>query len=288
MGTQQPYGGPSPEKNLLPDWALPEEPDTGDVDDDNQDSPDQDTPDEETPDTSTPHKQQQHEAAAWKAARGSMTRFVSGGGGRTSLRTAARNYVRARGGPRRAASTATSDRSAAAALGHFLSTVATRGIEAGLNAIGLKSLVGKDIEEVFAEIANALAPDAALRSHASARKAINEALYRTLEANLKRDEDIATLESMSGKDVADALRDCVTACIYSRWLEELGLSIERRAISATEAVRLEREVKQYVRECVRLETGDKDVLSINWRGPEGRGIITRIFEDAYSLLETRI
>ena len=84
----------------------------------------------------------------------------------------------------------------------------------------------------------------------------------------------------------EAVSRSVSGYIYNRWLDELGLSIEKGAVSETAAVRLEREVKEYDESCVALELDGKSVIEVDWGRREGRQIIDRVYRDAYALLET--
>jgi hypothetical protein len=68
-------------------------------------------------------------------------------------------------------------------------------------------------------------------------------------------------------------------------LQKLGNCIERKAVSEIEAVKLEGEVKIYVRDLVNLELDSRNILSIDWNGDEGRQMIDSLYEDAYSLIE---
>ena len=90
---------------------------------------------------------------------------------------------------------------------------------------------------------------------------------------------------MDSGAVEEAIERSISGYIYHRWLDELGLSIEKGAVSESAAIRLEREVKEYVTSCVSLELRQSSVLDINWNGPEGRRIIDRVYRDAYALLE---
>src|SRR5262245_60446314 len=129
MGTQGTYSGPGDKTPLLPAWALPP-----------QGSPPQSggtaplaspqggvtpTPPPSLPVPSNTAGMGQLPTSAvsnsaWQRARVALGKAVPRGSS-SSLRKAARRYVRARGGSRRASNTATGGRSATAALGGFLS-----------------------------------------------------------------------------------------------------------------------------------------------------------------------
>jgi hypothetical protein len=203
----------------------------------------------------------------------------------SSFRKAARAYVRAMGGSRRAATSARSGRGSTVSLGAFLATVSSRGLDTALKELKLSSLVGKDVETVFAGLVNAISPDGSSREEIAARNAIVEALCFLYEKLVTDDSDAATTFEVLGEDlVRDALVVSVSAYVYERWLVELGRKIEERAITAAEAVRLEGEMKQYVRDSVKLDLSKQDVLQLNWKGKEGRDFVQKIYEDAYAFI----
>ena len=301
MGTSKSYGGPA-NRQLLPDWAFSESDDEAKGEpneplaDDSQsdggeeaaDNSDQ-TADHEN--TSTPVEPSNSSAAEgaptpmlWQSARSSFGSAISTGGDKNEYRRAASKYVRARGGSGGAARDARAARIATTRLGGFLSSVSTRGLEATLRTFGLSAVVGKGAGAVFAAILDALAPEGALREEAVARKATAEALERLYDLYGLEDGDLAKLEKMSGAVVTEAVIESVTCYIYRLWLEELSIRIEDGALSALAAVSLERDVADFVRESVKLDLKGSDVVKIDWEGAEGRGLIDRIYSEAYDLL----
>jgi hypothetical protein len=279
MGTSNPYGGPKRKIPLLPPWAdngsrSPAPDGDADTDDAQADHAPGDTA---TATVSPP-------APGFLGAGRRFSRFI---GARTtqSLRSAARAYVRARGGSRPSSTAAASGRAATVRLGSFLADVANRGPAEALREIGLAAVIGKDAEVVFAAIANALAPAGATLEDAAARRAVDDALCLLFERLAVSDDGIAQLEKMDAQIVRDALEASLVSYVFHRWLEELGARLETKAISAHEAVQLEREVKQYVVEAVKIDFGTVDVLKTRWNGPQGSALVERIFREAYSLLE---
>jgi hypothetical protein len=169
--------------------------------------------------------------------------------------------------------------------GRFLGTLASRGLGPALEALGLRNYIGHGADEVFAAIANAISPIGATLEEAAARRAADEVLARLYEERVGANGDLAGLERMTAEDVATAVRDVISAYVYQRWLEELGKSIETGTTSPREAVQLEREVRQYVRDIVQLEVPNDRVLTIDWEKSEGQALVQRLFEEAYGLLE---
>jgi hypothetical protein len=224
----------------------------------------------------------------WTAARRAMGGYAGGsggkGGGNKQLRNAGRRYVQAKGGATRAARAATGGRAATARLGGFLSDVARRGITEAARALGLADVVGRPVETVLAAIADALAPDGATLEEVAARRAIDDSLATIFEQYGVDDAGVEQLNALGAEGTRKAIELSVTGYIYQRWLQELGQRIEERAIDASSAVQLERDVKAYVTDIVKLDLKDRDPLTINWDQTEGQEIIQRIYREAYSLL----
>jgi hypothetical protein len=308
VGTSKSYGGPSDKTPLLPDWAFPpledavpppeedleqQEP-TPDADEESADE-DAAEPDSEAegddnepdslnggPDDGVGVQDASPTKISWKSAKTLFGKAVKNNGDRQAFRRAAHSYVRARGGSANAARTATTGRSATSRLGGFLADVANRGLNAALTALNLSAVVGKDPRTVFAAIANAIAPDGASPEQAVAREATDDVLADLYHRFVVEGGDLSRMDSLTGEDVSKAMVDSVTSYIYHRWLQELGRQIEEKSISSSQAVRLEREAKLFVRESVNLDLSDKDLLNLNWT-TDGNTIVERIYREAYSL-----
>lgn len=223
----------------------------------------------------------------WRSAKSGMTRYArsGGGGGGSGARSAGSGYVRAKGGSRRAAAAATSGRAASRHVGNFLSSAVRSGIQQALASVGLKDVVGQSSERVLARLVDALAPAGSTKEEAAARRATIEVLEFLYERVIGEDGDLVALEQMNQETVEEAIERSVSGYIYNRWLEELGLSVEKGAVTEEKAVRLEQEVKTYVESCVALELGGKTPLDIEWGGRDGRRIIDQVYRDAYAVLE---
>ena len=294
MGTSSSHSGPGDGPGLLPSWATEggnagAAPDGGgDADGDGAaeggaagnegTGTDAGQPAGPVPDPSASPRN-------WQSAKSGMTRYANSGGGAARLRSAGSGYVRAKGGSRGAASSATSGRSVSRQVGNFLSSAVRSGIREALDSIGLRDIVGQSSDRVLARLADALAPAVSTKEEAAARRATIEVLEFLYETVIGEDGDLGALEQMDQETVEQAIERSVSGYIYNRWLDELGLSIENGAVSEAAAVGLERDVKEYVESCVALEVGDKSAIEIDWGGREGRQIIDGVYRDAYALLE---
>ena len=292
MGTSSSRGGPSDKAKLLPSWAQP----GGDAaPEDESDEADESKESSSSSSSSEDEEEAQEGGGAalpavgqpWRAAKAALTTAARTGGGerRGRVKSAAAAYVRARGGGGgRTAAGATSGRAATARLGSFLSAAAARGFEAALRSIDLGGFVGRPAEEVFAAIADALAPDGASVEDAAARAAVEKVMADLCDRVEAAGGDLAVLDTVTAEEVANAVVACVAAYVYERWVGELGLSIEKGTFSSEDAVMLEDQMKGWVGEAVALDLGGTDVLQIDW-AVEGPATVDRVFRDAYSFLE---
>lgn len=292
MGTSKSYDGPKDRTPLLPPWAFPE------PEGENQ-SPGlpSDTPLDSEPANSQPPQPPvelpsvpsisppEQKPMSWRAAKTALGRSVSDGSAGNSLGKAGRSYARALGGAQNASRSARAGRSAATRLGQFLSDIGNQGISEALQNLGLSKFIGKDAETVFAAISEALAPTSALREEAIAREAVNETLESLYEQYILQDGDITKLDQMNTQSIEQALETVVSAYIYNRWLGELEIVLEKKAISTKDAIKLERDMKQFIRESVHLDFQGVNILALNWKSSSGQQLIEKIFTDAYSILE---
>lgn len=290
MGTSNSYGGPKDTSHLLPSWARQSSdidsnstgngipPDDEEAEQNilgNDNSNDKDAQD---------LNHESHSQGKWENAKNMMSRYASRGSGQGSPARAGRAYIRAEGGAQKAAQSVKSGKTTARKLATFFTTTARSDISQGLNSIGLGHLVGKDVDTVFSELIDTLLDNGVNFDENIAREAIEDALasfYKQCSEN----QNFKSLERLTEEQLKRAIEDFVSGYIYKRWLQKLGNCIERKAVSEIEAVKLEGEVKIYVRDLVNLELDSRNILSIDWNGDEGRQMIDSLYEDAYSLIE---
>jgi hypothetical protein len=225
---------------------------------------------------------------SWTLARRAMTSAVKGTGsgseGTGRLQTAARRYVSAKGGAKKAASAAAAGRSTTARIGDFISAVVARGFTEAARVLGLQNTVGKKVDAVLAAVINAIAPAGTNNDNAIARRAASETLREIFEKYGVQESGLDALNAMTPADVTDAIELSVAGYVYQRWLFDLSQRIEQNAVSESDAVRLERDVKAYVTGLVKLKLDGKKAIQLDWKGAQGKKFIQDIYEAAYKLL----
>lgn len=319
MGTSSSYGGPGDRNPLLPPWAMPggDAGDGGDAegdgqpgdggygdnegDDDQGDVGDQGgggqgggdhgddgngqdaAPEGEAP--GGPPARAERVPQLWRSAKAQLGRAVSGRTGRKGYAKAGRAYVKALGGAKRAATTSRSARAATGALGRFLSDVRNRGFPGALERLGLGSVVGRDSNVVFAAVLNAICPEGSSREEVATREAVSETLSALFGEFVAKDPTGAGLvEAMTADAIKEAIEASIVAAAFNRWLGDLSRRLEEKAVSAAEAVRLERDIRQYMEDTVHLDLTAVDPLAMNWEA-NAPTLIDGLYEDAYRMLE---
>lgn len=280
MGTSSSYGGPGGSGALLPPWAPP------------VDSPEPSVSPPVTPGAppGTPGAEQQPapEQTSWSTPKNSLSRYASSGGsgtrtGRAYLKSAARGFVRAQGGSRRAARAAQGGISTVQGIGGLLSAISARGSFEAAREYRLETFLDKSADSLLAAIVDQVAPDGAQLEEAAARAAAVETLSELFVDQGVDAAGLAALEHLTADDIRAVMGRFLCRYIFERLIQTLGKTLENRP--ATDVVRLETGVKSYLEATVRLDLSVVDVARMDWRGQAGRDLVTRLYEEAYELME---
>jgi hypothetical protein len=145
-------------------------------------------------------------------------------------------------------------------------------------------VLGQDAETVFAAIVDVIAPAGATPEEAAARGGVSDALWRLYDEMSLRD-DVFNIDALDAPAVAKAVEAAVVAVVFNRWLQEVGIRLEERAPSAADAVRRERDLKDYVRQSVHLDLEGIDILAMDWRSPTARQFVEDKYAEAYAVFE---
>ncbi len=203
----------------------------------------------------------------------------------TTFKKAAKDYIKRIGGHKKATLASGAGVSTGSHYLGFFGNVANRGLEQTLRDYDLTDCIGKSTEEVFAKVANKIAPTGATNDEAIARAAVMMAFDNLCEKFIERDQDIASLDQLDEETLKDAVIEFISAYIFKKWVYEAGLALERNDLSEVDAIELENEMKYFVAEEVRLSFGKMDIKTMDITQDGGKKVIQDIFDLAYSTLE---
>jgi len=237
-----------------------------------------------SPNLSNPVSSSTTNRGGWSKAKRSLGALTKGSD-QTSRKKAGRDYVGARGGASNASRSSVSARRATKQLGGFLADVSLSGIKSAFESLGLENFIGKEADIVFGAILDKLSPEGLDIEEVSTRDAIGEALAELFDEYVKDDGNLEALEKMTPESISSAIEISVVASIFNRWLGDLGRRIEEKAVTPEDAVKLERDIKSYIKESVSNKLVNQNPLKINWKSGEGIAFVDAIYYEAYSLLE---
>lgn len=203
-------------------------------------------PDDYTPDS------QDESNVSWQTVKTNMSKYVTSGGTKGSVKKLLRDYVRASGGARQIAASATSGLNAAHNVGTFLSDIAVTGIIPTLTNHGIQ-VEGKSIHEVFSQLLNHLSPASSTKEDITARMATQAALKDLFDYIEKNDLDLDSLDNIS-QDLSDkCMKAFFTEYIWANFLKDLESRIETYMQDADSASNHEAELKDTIKAVVDVE-----------------------------------
>jgi hypothetical protein len=204
---------------------------------------------------------------------------------KATFKRAAKSYVGSYGGSKKATQSSFRGITVASGYASFLGSFAQSGIEQTLDNYGLSDCKGKTPQEVFARIADFIAPPGATNDEAIARNALLDAMEALFVKYLENEQTIEKLDSLDENDVKESLVEYVSSFIFYKWVYELGTKIESKDITEKQAVALEAQMKEFIHAEVQAVMKDKTLKDLDIKNGFTEETIKKIFELAYSTLE---
>lgn len=243
MGTSASGTGPKGKTPLLPSWATDSDnaPETDEKNNQQSDDTLNETVDSK-PETVPTQK--------LSGTKSILTRISNGGSG-SSFKTFAKSYIKSSGGSRAATKSSIAGINVGRNYLGFLSGVSKEGFNETLQKYDLSDCIGKSSEEVIAKIADRIAPTGSTNDEAIARAAIMITFDRLYEKILDSGRDIESLDSINSETLSDTVVEFVSAYIFKKWVYEAGIALERNDLSESEAIKLENEMRFFIRDEVK-------------------------------------
>ncbi|WP_282161072.1 Qat anti-phage system associated protein QatB [Ulvibacterium marinum] len=278
MGTSASGTGPKGKTPLLPSWANgSDNPPAEDNNENNQQS-------EDSSNDTGDLKPKKEETQKLSGAKSILTRISNGRKG-SSFKTFAKSYIKSSGGSRAVTNSSIAGINVGKNYLGFLSDVSGDGLNETLQKYNLSDCIGKSSEEVIAKIADRIAPIGSTNDEAIARAAIMIAFDKLYEKMLDSGKDIESFDSIDSETLSDTVVEFVSAYIFKKWVYEAGIALERNNLTEREAIKLENEMRFFIRDEVKNGFKKTEISKIDLAQGEGRKIIEDIFELAYSTLE---
>jgi hypothetical protein len=154
-----------------------------------------------------------------------------------------------------------------------------------LTTLGLAPLVGQSPELILTKVADSIAPAGATNDEAIARAAILTTLDRLYTSILENGGDLSSLEALTPAQIKEVMIDYVSCYIYMKWVYELGIAVEKNTVTERQAIEMEAEMKDFVKDAVIAEFATATIRDLDLTSENNQTIIEDIFQLAYSTLE---
>lgn len=220
-------------------------------------------------------EKQKEQTVEWSNAKTFMSKVASGRS--NNIKGAVSKYVKAYGGAKSASKNAVGGIKTTVSLGNFVRGVSEQGLKETLDAYKI-NYKDKSTKEVLSELINILAPSPSTKDDAVSRKALiltMEVLYELIE------QENLEIEAIEKLDVNIIIPTYIESYIYQKLINDLGSRIESNSKSASEAVALEKDIKEYIHSKIEVVFEGKDIKDYEFSTKE----ILSLYNQCYTVME---
>ncbi|HMJ35415.1 MAG TPA: hypothetical protein VK501_16015 [Baekduia sp.] len=165
---------------------------------------------------------------------------------------------------------------AAQTIGAFGTRLAEDGLDAALEEVGLGHLVGSDRWDVMDGLMESLIGDGSTLDEAAATSAIVQTLEQIFPDGADTYEELsaATLDAAGVKQLVEKF---FGNYIYNHMGHTLGKYLQN--CEPAQAQEREAEMRDTAHSLFSLQLGDRDPLTIDWKGPEGKAEVEAVIAE---------
>lgn len=284
MGTSSMYSGPS--KNpLLPrgfeDTSSSNPTDNENPTESNEDNQNGNNDTDNNNDSNNNQQNTNSENDNWSTAKSNMSRYASGTS--NNYKKAVSSYVKAHGGAKNAAKTASGGIRSTANFGRFIINSSNQGIRETLSQYQI-DYEGRTAKDILTDVINKLAPIPITKEDSVARKALirtMEVLYEKIEDENK---DISTLDKIDKALLNEMIPIQIESYIYERIINDLGSRIETNSSSPADAINKENELKEYINSKVEATLKGTDFSKLDFTKNIEKEVAS-LYNQCYKVME---
>lgn len=217
----------------------------------------------------------------WSTAKNNMSRYASGTS--NNFKRAVSSYIKAHGGAKNAAKTASGGIRSTANFGRFIINSSNQGIRETLSQYQI-DYEGRTAKDILTDVINKLAPIPITKEDSVARKALirtMEVLYEKIEDENK---DISTLDKIDKALLNEMIPIQIESYIYERIINDLGSRIETKSSSPTDAINKENELKEYINSKVEATLKGTDFSKLDFTKNIEKEV-TSLYNQCYKVME---
>lgn len=136
------------------------------------------------------------------------------------------------------------------------------------------------------QLSNELAPDGDTPEAAVARAAITETLCDIYKEIEEENADINSLDAILKDKENDYVVKYLSNYIFFRWVHELGETLEKKDISASELINIENDMRAFIGTSLSEKWKRYDLKSFDFKTQKGKELINSVFQQAYLIIES--
>jgi hypothetical protein len=272
MGTSSIYNGPKDKNPLLPEGFGDEYEESMNTEEANENN-------------EKGEEMEEIPSGSWQETKKAMSQYITGSS--SNKGKVLRNYVKASGGARASAKQAVSGRRATIQLGRVLSSIASEGIIKTLEKLKI-DYKGKSVQSLLSELVNEISSNSNTKEDIVARNATIQALSELYEYMDENNMDLYSLDNMN-EEIFDAIMaSFVSNYIFERMLNDLESRFEKYADNPLEAIEIERELEEYIKESVDIKLKEITFNRLDYNDSGINSIIEKTYKECYEVLEVYI
>jgi hypothetical protein len=166
-------------------------------------------------------------------------------------------------------------------LGRFFSTVATGGVAAAAQELGIASLEGKSTREIARTLTDALGGPAATTNDTDARNALARLMNELLK-DIPANQVPERLEQVArGPEFASMMYRFFGYYIFEQFNRIFYARLQR--LSQSSAAQFLKNGLHCIQWMLRNRTGDTDIRQVRWSGAEGAKFVADIMENTFRI-----
>jgi len=278
------YTGPSGNPLLPDDFEDTSSPDSQDNDNPQESNEDnQDGNDESDNGNDSPNNQQNSNNidSNWTTAKKNMSKYASGTS--SNYKRTVSSYVKAYGGAKNAAKSASGGIKSTASFGQFLINSFNQGIRETLSQYQIE-YEGRAAKDILIDIINQIAPVPVTKEDSVARKAIIKTMEVLYERIDDENKDITTLDKIDKEFLNEMIPIQIESYIYERIINDLGSRIEIKSSSPADAISKEEELKEYINSKVETTLRGIDFSQIDFNKNVNKEV-ENLYNQCYKVME---
>ena len=284
MGTSSMYTGPSKNSLLPSDFEDTSSTNPADNENPKESNGDNQNGSNDKDDNNDSNNNQQNTNSDndnWSTAKNNMSRYASGTS--NNFKRAISSYVKAHGGAKNAAKTASNGVRSTANFGRFIINSSNQGIRETLSQYQI-DYEGRTAKDILTDVINKLAPIPITKEDSVARKALirtMEVLYEKIEDENK---DISTLDKIDEALLNEMIPIQIESYIYERIINDLGSRIETKSSSPADAINKENELKEYINSKVEATLKGTDFSKLDFTKNIEKEVAS-LYNQCYKVME---